>query len=379
MRERIFPADEAMVHVVPAPIRVGPFAARLDEASVARLAALPDVAAVYRSMSVRAPAAVIYDGAFFGAQLRMGVEIIALGVEPGYVAADIPAGAFVDAVAGTPIPVLLSARLLDIYNFSFAPSRNLPKLSPEMINGFGFSVEWNRSLVTSAVGGKVIASPMRVAGVSERAILAGLTIPLDTARRLNQMLGGDAETYTEVALKLRSADAAIAVGRVASAMGFDLDEHERRTAEQASLAVLVVTSAMALLSALISILAAFNISRSLAAQVRVREKELAVYRAVGATRRDIRLLVFSEAFILGVVGAAVGIVGSLLVARVVDHFARRALAGIPMVPETFFSHSPLLILGGFALGITASVVGAVAPAMAASAVEPAAALASHGA
>ena len=62
--------------------------------TVDRLKALPEVSEVYRKMNVRVPAVSRYDGAFFGSQIRMGLEILAVGVDPGLVRSDVQLGDF---------------------------------------------------------------------------------------------------------------------------------------------------------------------------------------------------------------------------------------------------------------------------------------------
>jgi ABC-type antimicrobial peptide transport system permease subunit len=139
--------------------------------------------------------------------------------------------------------------------------------------------------------------------------------------------------------------------------------------------VAITTSAMALLSALICVLAAFNIAHALSASVRAREKELGVMRAVGASRPDIFKLVLVEAMVLGVGGGLVGTVSAVLAALGVDALATRALPEFPFKPDTFFLVPPWLVLLGVGLGVVAAVAGAWLPARRASAVDPARVLA----
>ena len=60
-------------------------------------------------------------------------------------------------------------------------------------------------------------------------------------------------------------------------------------------AVAITTSALALLSFLICLLAAVNIAHALSAQVRARAKEIGVMQAVGASRADVRNIILAEA------------------------------------------------------------------------------------
>lgn len=145
VRERIFPVDASLVEVVPSQLSLGLLGGKLDQAAVDRLAALPGVAHAWRKMTVRVPAVSLYDGDFFGRRLRMGIEVIAVGVDPDFVRADVKLGDFSDPGPGKPIPTIVASRLLEIYNKTFAPARSLPQLSPTMLVGFSFPVDFNRS------------------------------------------------------------------------------------------------------------------------------------------------------------------------------------------------------------------------------------------
>ncbi|HSP78937.1 MAG TPA: ABC transporter permease, partial [Myxococcaceae bacterium] len=225
IRERIFPNDAKLVDVVPPAVSLGSLfgGGKLDAVMVERLGALPGVEKVYRKMSVRAPAASRYDGDFFGRRLRMGVDVLAVGVDPGLVEGDVEPGSFVDPGPGEPIPGIVSTRLLEIYNSTFAPARKLPRLGPGMIIGFTFPVDFNRSFVTAPVAGPVIQSQVQVVGASERGLLAGITIPLETALRLNRELGQETETYSGVTLVASSPGAVPGLVAAVKEMGLEID------------------------------------------------------------------------------------------------------------------------------------------------------------
>ena len=97
-----------------------------------------------------------------------------------------------------PIPAVISTRLLEIYNKTFAPARKLPQISPQMLVGFGFPVE--STAPTSPVPPRPDHPRRRRWWALDRALLAGITIPLDMAIRLNRASGVDAETFTGVTL-----------------------------------------------------------------------------------------------------------------------------------------------------------------------------------
>lgn len=377
VRERIFPVDARLVEVVPSPLSVGLLGGTLDEATVGRLGALPGVGSVHRKMTVRVPAVTFYEGDFFGRPLRMGAEVLAVGVDPSLVRADVTMGDFADPGAEKPIPAVLASRLVELYNKGFAPARKLPHLSATMVTGFQFPIEWNRSYVTAA-SGRSTPGAAQVVGVSDRGLLAGITIPLEAARRINQAGGVDATNYSAAVLELASPEAVPATVAAVKEMGLGIEDSDRRMAEQVGAAVALTTTALGLLSVLICVLASFNIAHALSASVRARERELALMRAVGARRVDVFLLVVLEASVIGVLGGAFGVVGAASLGHLVDRWAPELLPPFPFQPDSFFLWPTWLLGLGFAVATLAALGGAVLPALRASRLDPARVLAGQG-
>lgn len=373
--EKVFPVDARLVEVVPSALSLGLLGGRLDQPMVDRLASLEGVTASYRKMNVRVPAVSVYDGDFFGRRLRMGFEVLAVGVDPGLVRADVQLGTFEDLGPGQPIPAVVASRLLEVYNRSFAPARSLPQLSAGLVTGFTFPVDFNRSFVAQSPPGPVTSTQAQVVGVSERGLLAGLTVPLAVAQRLNRAAQADAETFSAVTLQASEPSKVPGLVAAVKAMGLRVDDQERRLGENVGAAVAITTAALALLSGLICLLAAFNIAHALSAAVRARERELGVMRAVGAARRDVMALVLGEALVLGSFGALVGALLARLAGWLCDGVAARALPEFPFKPDTFFLWPWWLWVGGLTLGVVAALAGAWRPARRAGRIDPARVLA----
>lgn len=377
VKERVFPVDATLVDVVPPQLSLGSIlgGGKLDQDMIDRLAALQGVSHVYRKMNVRVPAVSRYEGDFFGARLRMGIEVLAVGVDPGLVQQDVQLGDFKDPGEGQPLPAIAATRLLEIYNKSFAPARGLPQLSPAMIAGFTFPVEFNRSWVAATSPGPSIPAKAQIVGVSDHAMLAGITIPLDAAIRLNRASHVDAETFTGATLRVSDPSRVPRIVDEVKQMGLQIDDQERRMAESAGAAVAITTSALALLSVLICLLAAVNIAHALSAQVRARAREIGVMQAVGASRADIRAIILAEAGAIGLLGGAAGTLGAVLVGLLVDGAATRFLPPFPFKPDSFFAFPVTLVAGGVALGVLAALAGALFPSRRAAATDPARTLA----
>ena len=372
VQQKVFPVEATLVDVVPPSISIGILGrAKLDQSTVDRLSKLGDVAQVYRKMNVRIPAASRYDGPFFGSHLRMAIEVLAVGVDAGLVRKDVLLGDFSDSGAERPIPAIASTRLLEIYNKTFAPPRNLPQLSPNLVVGFTLPVQFNRTFVGGTASGPVVEAQVQIVGVSERALLAGITIPLEAAIRLNRIGNADAQTFSGVTLVARDPSGVPRIVDQVRGMGLQIDDQERRLAQNAGAAVMITTSAMALLSMLICFLAAVNIAQALFASVRTRAREIGIMRAVGAARRDIRSLILAEAGVVGLVGGFAGTIGAVALAAGVDRLSASRLPNFPFKPDTFFSHDWRIFAGGVALGVIAALAGAFLPSRHAAAMNPA--------
>lgn len=367
LRTRILPVDARLVEVVPPSVSLGLFGkVELDDRKVEELVALPGVEAAYRKMRVRVPAVSRYDGNFFGRRMRMGVEIVAEGVEPAFFEGAGELGDLGEEV----VPVVLSPRLLEIYNESFARERGLPRLGEKLLVGFEFPLELGRSFVGDDHG-KRLAIRGRVVGFSQRAMLQGVSLPLETARRLNERMGVDATRYSAVVLQAVDAGQVPAIMEKVRELGLEIDDSERQLSQRVGAAVAIATGMLSLLGLLICALASVNIALSLGASVRSRAREFGIFRAVGATSGDIAALVLGEAVAVGGLGGLLGVTGAWLSARAADALFAATFPAFPFKPESFFAFPPWLFLLGLGVGLGAALVGALAPVRRAIRLDPA--------
>ena len=284
-----------------------------------------------------------------------------------------------------PIPVVLSPRLLEIYNGSVQTAlggaqgamSNLPKLSEKALVGFGFEAVFGRSYLGSSARGGDVTRRMRIVGFSEKAMNLGATMPLGYVERLNARFGkaGDADEYHAILVDTASNDVVPVVARtITEGMGFALSD-TYQNAQRAGLLILLITLVFNLISLVILAIAAVNIMHTFLMIILERRRELALMRAVGATRADIRRLVLGEATVLGVVGGGLGLALGLGLTLATDALFDAQVADFPFKPDSLF-----LIEGWiFALGLGVAVlfcwIGALLPALRAGRIDPASALA----
>jgi putative ABC transport system permease protein len=371
----VFPVSSREVEVVIPQVAFGSLLGevKIDDALLKRLSAVPGVEGAYPKMALRVPAVSRYNGMFFGHELHMGLEIVATGMPPELLKQDVRLP-FDDQGEGKPIPIVVNRRLLELYNKVFAPQRGLPHLTDSMLIGFQIPVELGRSYIAGKTLGEPQLSSLQLAGFSDRATLAGISIPIASARRINAHYGADAESYSSVLLRARSSEQVPAIAQAVKRMGLEIDESERRSALQIGQAVELVTLALSLLAALITALAAINTMQTFYASVRERRREIGILRAVGATRGDVAAVILLEAAATGIAGGILGILLSRGAALFLDWFAKNHLPDFPFKPQSFFHFGWGYVALGIGVALLAALFGAFFPARAAARLDPAKAL-----
>ncbi|HET9552441.1 MAG TPA: FtsX-like permease family protein [Anaeromyxobacteraceae bacterium] len=377
---RMFPADARLVEVVPSNVGLGGLlgGGKLDDAALARLRALPGVQAAWprQNLQVAVAAAEPPRGLEGAWPPGMTLQIPIVGIDPGLVAEDTRHGVpFLDPRGDEPIPVVLSRRLVEVYDKTIAPTWGVPGL-PRGFEPVGLELPVRIGL--SIVPGKserlVLDGRMRLAGLSDRVPIYAMAVPLETVKRLHARYRRTDPGYGQVTLLAARPDDAPPIAAAARRMGFGVDQSERSTAERVGTVVTITTGALALLAALMTGLAALAIARSRAASVAARVKEIALLQALGATGGDVRAVVLIEALLLGGAGGLVGAGVGRAAGLVGDLVWRRVMPDFPYRPETFFSFPAWLLAAGFLVAAGAAVLGALGPATSAARVDPARAL-----
>jgi putative ABC transport system permease protein len=241
----------------------------------------------------------------------------------------------------------------------------------------GYRVGDSVTLITPSDPPQVTATMVGTAEFGGGASLAGATLALfDTETAQGLILGGE-NAYTSVAVTASDdADVAQLRDRIEQVLPESVeaktgDEVTAETAESLEEALgffntfLLVFAAVALLVGIFLILNTFSI---LVAQ---RTQEMALYRALGATRRQVTRSVMLEALAVGIVGSTLGLLLGLGVAQLLKlAFGLFGLdlggAGLVLLPRT--------ALIAYAVGVIVTVVAAYVPARRAAKIAPVAAM-----
>ncbi len=367
----------------------------MDRAQLDRLAQLPGVAAVYPRLQLEAPALASGGESLLGTTLQ--TEVAVDGVPPGLVsdelgtsfqwrplareircarATDCPEDAYCgDGVYGAAgvcrsyVPALLSQRLVELYNGSFRRAYGLPRLNPDFVVGLSFEMSFGASTLRPARPG-VVRERARIVGFSDRAIPLGVTLPLEEVRDLNARLAsaGSGDRFHSATLLLADKHALPGVVQAVEKMGLVVKSEGAR---QAATLMAVLLAVVGILGAAMLVMAVLSVSHSFYLMVRLRRREIAVLRSVGARRGDIRSTILAEAAAVGVVAGGVGTVVAVAAAAVLNRLAATRIPDFPYKPETFFAFPLWLPVGALAVALLAGVLGAWLPARRAAAADPA--------
>ncbi|MSP25294.1 MAG: ABC transporter permease [Myxococcales bacterium] len=377
----------------------------IDDAAVQKLRASPDVEGVYPKLRFSFPATARGGKELFGKEVGTS-EMIADGVDPALVNGDLKGShAFVDplqfpgkkcilttecaapqycegpadgdGVCVEPVPVLVSRYLIELFDKTIAPAHHLPPVGETMIKhaqGITFKLWIGESLLGRSRIGKPRHIHARVVGVSKRAIDIGITLPLETVRRLNREYSGEAAArkYSSVLVKVRDKENTSRVIALGQSLGLTPKDTRAR---DVSVLLSGVMALLALVAGIILLVSASNIAYTFRVLVSDRQREIALYRALGATPGDMVGWMLALALTVGVAGGAVGVIVARLLALGTDSLAAKRLPDFPFKPDTFFAFDLSLLAGGLAFAALFALLGAFGPARRAGKIDPAAALA----
>jgi len=386
---QVFPADH--LEVAPRRAEVDLFALRLDlgrdaldGAALDGLGAIDGVDAVYPKMRLIVPA--LASGGTYPALVVGEVGPAFREVDddqpPKRCSGDAECGedaycgrerGFGEGVCRPYIPVLVSPYVVELYNGAFRRAYDLPKINPDALKGLVFEMAFGASTLRPS-GGRVIREKMRLAGVSDKAIPLGVTLPVGHIRRLNMALDSPqaGERYHSAVIEVKDKELLPRVVEAVEASGLEVRD---RGARRAALVTAVVMLVLALVGTVLIAVAAAHIMHVFYLVVMVRRREIGLLRAVGARRGDIRTLLVAEAAVVGLAASLLGVAVAVAGGAVADAFAAGSVPDFPFKPESFFAFSPWLIIPVVLLAVVACVIGALPPSFRAAAGDPSEALA----
>ena len=131
-------------------------------------------------------------------------------------------------------------------------------------------------------------------------------------------------------------------------------------------------TAMSLVSLLVGMFLIYN---TVSASVIRRHREIGILRSLGVTRNEVRALFLGEAALLGSIGAGLGLIGGVLLARVLVGTVAETISSLYVLVNVKQAYlEPWIFAAAFAIGLASVLASAWFPAQAAASMEPVRAL-----
>lgn len=199
-------------------------------------------------------------------------------------------------------------------------------------------------------------------------------VALALARQSGQLGERETEGYLSAVIRVDDPVALTPVRQRLTELGFSsfsiVDE-----LEQLRTVFLILDSVLGLLGGISLLVASFGIANTMIMSILERTREIGIMKAIGAEDREIKLIFFVEAAVIGVTGGVLG----TLAAWVVDGIANRLAYRFVLKPQgasfvDFFSLPPWLSGSAILFAVVISILAALYPAARAARIDPVRAL-----
>ena len=199
-------------------------------------------------------------------------------------------------------------------------------------------------------------------------------VALALARQSGQMGQSDSEGYFTAVVRVHDPVVLTDVRKRLTELGFGSFSIVDQL-DQIRTVFLIIDSVLGLLGGISLLVASFGIANTMIMSILERTREIGIMKAIGAEDREIKLIFFFEAAVIGLTG---GVIGSLA-AWGIDGLANRLAYRFILKPQNasfvdFFSLPPYLWMGAIAFALVVSILAALYPAARAARIDPVRAL-----
>lgn len=241
----------------------------------------------------------------------------------------------------------------------------------------GYSVGDQVPVVTASERGPITVTLVGIIDFADGGSLLGASITVfDTATAQELFLDGK-DAYTDIWVTAADGVSQTALReQVKAVIGPDLkartgDETAKANGDQLKEGIGFITTFLLIFAGVALVVGAFLIVNTFSILVAQRARELALLRALGASRKQITRSVLAEAFLLGVIGSTIGLgMGFVLAIAIKALFASFGLdlsgAGLVFAPRT--------AAVAYLVGIVVTMVAALFPARRSAKIAPVEAL-----
>jgi putative ABC transport system permease protein len=199
-------------------------------------------------------------------------------------------------------------------------------------------------------------------------------VALALARRGGNLSEGQNEGYEAAVVRVSDPKHLTEVRQKLTELGFGsfsiVDE-----IDQIRTVFLIIDSVLGLLGGISLLVASFGIANTMIMSILERTREIGIMKAIGAEDREIRMIFFVEAAVIGTLGGVIGV----LVAWGIDGLANRIAYRFILKPQgasfiDFFSLPIYLSIGAILFALIVSILAALYPASRAARIDPVRAL-----
>lgn len=300
--------------------------------------------------------------------LNFASDAMVFGIEKGFIENDIPKD---DSWQSTsePYPVILPSRILELYNLSIAPAQGLPNFSEDQLIGRELTLFPEYSSFFPSLGNRSKRISLKIAGFSDKVNLAGITLPFEVVKSLNETLDTPDQGYLEIYIESKDAAQTTEIATKIEELGYRTSYFQKNAKDvQAKLAYLSIV--IGIISFIIFSITGVAIASTFLTRVSEKTKELGLLRALGASKSQIRQLILIESFTVGIIGSFFGIILALISKLLLTHFLLSKLADFSSLQGDLISSSPLLILQTIFFTTILTIIASYIPARKASNISP---------
>lgn len=371
-------------HLDLGPLRVGIGRDSISEEDLEKLSAVPGVRALYPGLSLGVSAVATGGAGLLGHSFS--TEVAAQGIDPDLVSADIAEGYVFGAREVTegrtclsdqdctggdfcsgplwggghcrqPIPVLISPRLVRLFNSGIRKVYQLPQINPDSLIGLVAEIDFGASTLGGSGNSKIFRDHMRLVGYSERATPIGVSMPLEEIRTVNRRFGAGMQNGADTVVLLFDSISAMAdAGPRFRGLGFEAVDSGGKGVISALHAGRTL---LLFLAGVVVFIAVLGLFQGIVGLLERRREELSVLRAIGASVRDVFLLMTTEIMVMSVLAVGAGLIGGGLIARLLEKLGDKAFAIVGVESFYLFEWKAFGILG-LALVILSGMAAVVA-------------------
>lgn len=273
-----------------------------------------------------------------------------------------------------PFPALVPRRILDLYNLTIAAPQGLPALTEENLIGKELTFFPNYSTFFPGANSKSEEIRLKVAGFSDKINIIGITLPSNVVNKLNKKYSPTKEgKIIEIFVETTDPTKTESVAKEIEKMGFNT-QYFQKNLQEVETKLNYLAFSLAAISITILITSAIAIIGTFLATIAERKKEIGLFRALGATKKQIQKLILMEAGLIGISGSILGCGIGYIGIAIINKFASENLPIQTITNGNIFSPSSQNIALCLLFGTLIAIVSAYLPAKAATKISPVEAL-----